>query len=524
MKNVKPLKMAAIYLAACSFTFAMAGLPTPALAASEAVSAAETVAAVDKFSPLIEEVGSKIWTISEVSLLEVKSSAYLKDTLKENGFKITSEKTAGVPTAFVAEYGSGKPILGIMLEYDALPDLGNEAVPRKESRKDGITAGHACGHNLIGSGALGAALAIRQQLEEKKLPGTIRVYGGAAEETEGAKVYMAREGLFNDVDAMLHWHPLNVAAVANARSAAISQIYVEFEGKTAHAGLSPWLGRSALDAVEVFLHSVNMMREHVKPTARIHYVITNGGGSSPNVVPGKATVLMMFREENRADVEAGVAWIKDMAKGAAIATQTKGLAVDFFGMYDVLPNTPFAKRMQKHLETVGLPKYTDEEIEFAKKLQVEAGVEPTGMAKNIMPLQNEPKLGGGTDVGDVSWITPTMGVLMPSSPNGIGIHTWAATASHGSSIGTKSAVATAKILALTGMDILTDPDFLKEVKGDFAKRTKGFTYKSPIPDFIKEPVGLPASMRSHGSIIELKEQYFKGIGDDQLVGEREKGP
>jgi aminobenzoyl-glutamate utilization protein B len=486
-----------------------------------AVSPEEVVSAVDKVSPTVEEVGLKVWKLSEVSLLEVKSSAYLKEVLKKNGFTITSEEIAGVPTAFIAELGSGKPILGIMLEYDALPGLGNEAVPRKEPRKDGVTAGHGCGHNLIGSGALGAALAIKNLMQEKGITGTLRVYGGASEEAEGAKVYMAREGLFDDVDAMLHWHPFNVAAVANVRTTAQSQMYIEFKGKTAHAGMSPWSGRSALDAVEIFLHSVNMMREHVKPTARIHYIIKNGG-VAPNVVPEKASVVLTFRAENRADVENGVSWLKDMAKGAALATQTMDLAVDYYGMYDLLPNTPLAERMQKHLEMVGLPKYSKEELEFAKSLQKEAGVEPTGMTTKVMPLPNEPKVGGSTDVGDVSWITPTMGLLMPTIPEGIGVHTWMATSSHGTSIGTKAAVAAAKVLALTGMDILTDPEFLKQAKSDFDRRTEGFEYKSPIPEKIKEPVGLPDEMRHYESIYDLKESFFKTARDDQYYQDTNK--
>ena len=501
----------------CFLTISLFLIPSSTLAAESKtiVSSEEVVNAVEKVSPKIEEVGMKLWELSEVSLLEVESSKYLKDELKENGFKITSEGTSGVPTAFVAEFGSGKPVLGIMLEYDALPELGNEAVPHKEPRKDGVTAGHGCGHNLIGAGALGAALAIKDLMEDKKIAGTLRVYGGAAEETEGAKVYMARDGFFGDVDAMLHWHPLNAASVMNIRTAAQSQMYIEFIGRTAHAGFTPWHGRSALDAVEIFLVSVNMMREHVRPTARIHYIIKNGG-VAPNVVPEKASVILTYRDESRAFVEEGVAWLKEMANGAALATQTKALAVDYYGMYDLLPNTPLAKRMQEHLELVGLPQYTEQEIAFAKSLQKAAGVEPTGMTDKIRPLPDEPTVGGSTDVGDVSWQTPTMGVLMPAAPEGIGVHTWMATASHGTSIGVKSAVGAAKVLALAGMDILVDRAFLDQVNKDFEKRTAGFEYKSPIDAKIKEPVGLPDEMRSHGSVLDLKESFHKQAEDDQF--------
>ena len=196
----------------------------PDARAESSVPEKEILAAADEVAPTVEEVAQKLWDLSEISLLETESAKYLKDLLKKNGFTITSEKTAGVPTAFIAEYGKGKPILGVMLEYDALPGLGNAAVPKKQPRKDGKTAGHGCGHNLIGAGSMGAALAIRKLMEEKKIPGTLRVYGGAAEESEGAKVFMAREGVFNDLDAMLHWHPSDVAGVGNVRMAAAQHI------------------------------------------------------------------------------------------------------------------------------------------------------------------------------------------------------------------------------------------------------------------------------------------------------------
>ncbi|WP_220718061.1 amidohydrolase [Agarivorans litoreus] len=483
--------------------------------AMAALPSEQVLEAVEEMKPTIEKAAQKLWDLSEISLFEESSSAYLKSELEKHGFKITSEGTGNVPTAFIAEYGSGEPKLGIMMEYDALPGLGNQPVAMKQPRNDGITAGHACGHNLIGASALGAALSLKNIMQEKGIKGTLRVYGGAAEETEGAKVYMAREGVFNDLDAMLHSHPLDVAMVANIATTAQSQMYIEFTGVTAHAGQSPWLGRSALDAVELFLHGVNSMREHVKPTARIHYVITNGG-ISPNIVPEKASVKLTFREASRADVDAGVAWIKEMAEGAALMTQTKALAVDYYGMYDLLPNTPMAERVQKHFELVGVPKFTKEEQDFAKAIQTVAGVTPTGMTTSVLPLPNEPKVGGSTDVGDISWIVPTMGVVMPSIPEGISVHTWMATASHGTSIGYKAAMTAAQVLALTGADILTDEALREDMKADFDKRTQGFTYVSPLPDIIKEPVGLPDAMRKHGTIGDLKEAVTKQAEDDDF--------
>ena len=472
----------------------------------------EVIEAVENVAPTVEEIARKLWDLSEVSLLEVKSSAYLKDMLKNNGFIITSEGSAGVPTAFIAEYGTGEPRLGILLEYDALPGLGNEAVPNREPRKDGITAGHGCGHNLVGAGAMGAALAIKNLMEEKSIPGTLRVFGTAAEESEGAKVFMAREGVFDDLNAMLHWHPMDFARVAKVRMAAAQHMYIEFKGTKAHAGMYPWKGRSALDAVEIFLHSVNMMREHVEPTARIQYLIKDGG-SAVNVVPDHASVMLTYRDVDRERVNKNIVWIKDMAKGAALATQTEALAVDYFGIHDLLPNTPLADRMQKHFETVGLPEYTAEEQLFAAKLQEAAGLEPTGMARQVEPIPNEPTRGGFSDVGDVSYITPTMGISVMAVPQGIGLHTWMGTASHGTSIGFKGAVTASKVLALSGIDLLTDAELLKQAKADFDKRTEGFTYKSPIPDIIKEPSGLPDDMRSHGTRSQLKATFLKSGGD-----------
>ncbi|MGL4520216.1 MAG: amidohydrolase [Phocaeicola sp.] len=467
--------------------------------------AIEGVALVEKS---IEDISQTLWNLSEVSHQESRSSKYLKGILVENGFSIVSDGASNVPTAFIAEYGSGSPVVGIMVEYDALPGLGNAPVARKEERSDGVTNGHGCGHNLIGAGAMGAALSIKQLLAETKIKGTLRVYGAAAEETEGAKVYMARDRSFNDVDAMLHWHPYDEAIVANGKTAALSTMYIEFRGKSAHAGNSPWLGRSALDAAELFTHGVNMMREHVEPTARIQYIITNGG-KAPNVVPDFASVLLVYRDASRSKVEQSVEWLKDMAKGAALMTQCQTLAVDYFGLYDLLANEALAIRMQSYLELVGVPHYTADELDFAKEVQKAMGVNPIGMAERALPMPKNLYVGGSSDVGDVSWITPTMGLTMPSMPRGIGLHTWGATACHGMSIGTKAAIGAAKVLAATAYDLFADPQLLKDVQAEFASKTAGFTYKSPINAMIKEPIALPDSMRRFGTIIDLKEEYIK---------------
>ena len=258
-----------------------------------------------------------------------------------------------------------------------------------------------------------------------------------------------------------------------------------------------------------------MMREHVEPTARIHYMITEGG-TAVNVVPEKAVLMMTFRDISRSNVEAGVAWIKDMAKGAALCTQTEGVAIPYFGLHDLLPNTPFANRMQEHYKVVGLPEYTEEEKKFATDLQKAAGVEEAGLSSDLRPIPNEVPRGGFSDMGDVSYNTPTMGIVVPSVPKGVALHSWPATASHGTSIGFKSAETASQILTLTGIDILTDADFRQEVRADFEKRTEGYTYKSPIPDSIKEPSGLPDEMRQFGTQAQIKEAILNGAGDHGL--------
>ena len=341
--------------------------------------------AVEQTTPVITRIANEVWQFAELSLQEIKSAQLIACILEEQGFTITSKGTAGVPTAFIAEYSNGSPTLGFLVEYDALPGLGNEPVPYWEPRKDRVTSGHGCGHNLLGAGSTGAAIALKNVLAEQKLPGTIRVYGCAAEETEGAKVYMARAGLFTDLDAALHWHPSSSAGVSNYRSAALDQLKIEFFGKGAHAGGSPWLGRSAVHAAELFAHSINLMREHVEPTARLHYIYESAG-LAPNVVPDYARICLYVRDCDRAHVEASTAWVKQIAEGAALATQTTSKVLVYTGIYDLLPNTPLAERMQANIEKVGTPTFTNAEQDFAREIQRNYGVEQAGMAVETIPL------------------------------------------------------------------------------------------------------------------------------------------
>ena len=447
--------------------------------------------AVEQTIPIIERIANEVWQFSELSLQEIKSAQLIVHMLQEQGFTITSKGTAGVPTAFIAEYSNGTPTLGFLVEYDALPGLGNEPVPYREPRKDQVTSGHGCGHNLLGAGSIGAAIAVKNVLAEQKLPGTIRVYGCAAEETEGAKVYMARAGLFKDLDAALHWHPSSSAEVSNYHSAAMGQLKIEFFGKGAHAGGTPWLGRSAVHAAELFAHGINLMREHVEPTARLHYIYESAG-LAPNVVPDYARICLYVRDCDRAHVEATTAWVKQIAEGAALATQTTAKALVYTGIYDLLPNTPLAERMQANLENVGIPTFTKEEQAFAREIQQNYGVEPEGMALETTPLLDETtSMGFSTDVGDVSWNAPTMGCGMPTMPIGVSVHTWAATACHGMSIGLKGALQAARVLAWTGFDIITDAGLRQAARDDFKRRVRERPYVSPLSPEMKHPLELP---------------------------------
>lgn len=449
--------------------------------------------------PTIEHLATEVWNLAEVSLHEVESAQLYQQTLQDAGFALVSVGTAGVPTAFIAEWtqGSGGPIVGFLLEYDALPDLGNAPMPRQQPRDDGKTSGHGCGHNLLGAGLAGAAIAVKHLMETRAIPGTLRLYGCAAEETEGAKVYMAREGLFNDLDACLHWHPAPMAVVASARTAANNSLKIEFFGRAAHAGMEPWQGRSALHAMELAAHGLNLMREHLEPTARVHYVF-EAAGTAPNVIPAYTRLWLKIRDLDRAHVTVTTTWVEQIAAGAALATQTEARVKRYYGVHDLLSNTPLAERMHVHLAQVGVPQWSEEEQAFAQACQHQCGLPAHGLATKILALQPERTIGGSSDVAEVSWHTPTMGITMPTMPLHVALHTWPVTACGGTSIGLKGAVAAAHVLALMTLDILTDAELRTAVRADFDHRTAGFTYISPLPPEQRHPVGLSAWLRNDG--------------------------
>ena len=454
----------------------------------------DVLASIDATRPVIERISTEVWDLAELSLDEVRSAAVHVRELEAAGFTVETG-TAGIETAFLAErsFGDG-PVVGFLSEYDALPGLGNAAVPRQEPRADGNTNGHGCGHNLLGAALTGAAIAAANVLEARGIGGAVRVYGCAAEESEGAKVYMARDGLFDGVDACLHWHPWSIAAVMNMRLAAVNTVRIAFHGKTAHAGMEPWSGRSALDGLELTAHALNLMREHVEPTARIHYIY-EAGGEAPNVVPDYARMLLLLRDVDRAHVVETTEWVRQIAEGGALATQTTSEVDVFFGVHDLLPNAPLAERMQAHLDDVGAPDWTAEEQAFARECQANMEVPQLGLATDVVPLQPEAAIGGSSDVADVSWSAPTMGVVMPTAPLGVSMHTWPVTACGGTSIGLKGALGAAQVLALTALDVATDAELRSAARADFERRTEGFEYVSPIPPEQRGPRGyrLPAT-------------------------------
>jgi len=419
---------------------------------------------VDSIEPVIEEMAMKLWEYSELPLHETRSVALLVSKLEEAGFSIETN-VAGMPTAFVATYGSGTPVIGILAEYDALPGVGNQAVPERKPRTDGVTSGHGCGHNLFGAASVGGAIALKTLMENSNLKGTLKLFGTPAEETIIGKVYMAKAGVFNGLDAVIDWHPGTDNKVRNQTGRAMNSFEVEFFGQAAHGASDPWNGRSALDAVELMNYGVNLMREHVKPTTRIHYVIPNGG-DAPNVVPEYAKVWYFVRDINRTEVQKYYERILKTAQGAALATETTHKVHLLTGVHEYLLNRPLQEALQENLELVGAPRFTEQEQEFARSLQRFVNKEEKGFNDKIKPLPDKPGQveGGSTDVAEVSWIVPTAGFSVTTAAEDIPWHNWATTACHGTRAGRKGAVVAAKIIAATGIDLFTEPALLKEAQ------------------------------------------------------------
>ena len=429
----------------------------------------------------ITELAGQLWQHAELALTETNSAKALSGYLESQGFRLTRQ-VADMPTAFVAEWGKGKPVIGVVAEFDALPGLGNAVQPKKIPRDDAHENGHGCAHNIFGAGSVGAAIAIKRVMEEKSLAGTVRLYGAPAEETLVGKVYMAKAGLFDDLDAALDWHPSIYNRVRNHTGQAMNNFTVEFFGKPAHGAYDPWNGRSALDALEHTNFGINLMREHIEPTARIHYVIENGG-KVPNVVPDYARAWYYVRDSNRVKVEQHYQWILDIVKGSALATGTTSKVTLNTGVHAMLLNRPLQEATQKNYQLIGLPKYSDTEHNFAKQLQKNFGKDQIGISNELEELADEPSAtsGGSTDVAEISWITPTVSIQVAMAGKGIPWHSWAVAASAGLPGASQAAHTAAKVLATTAVDLLTKPDLLVAAQQEFVRASAGKAYVSPLP-------------------------------------------
>jgi aminobenzoyl-glutamate utilization protein B len=437
-------------------------------------------AAVDARRGDLIALSDSLWHLAETSLTEHASSALLADYLEDQGFEV-ERGVAGMPTAFVARWGEGGPVVGILAEFDALPGISNVAAPRREPVEEGA-GGHGCGHNLFGAGSVGAAVAAREALEAEGLPGTIVLYGSPAEETVIGKVYMAKAGVFDDADVVLDWHPGDETGAQFERSRAMNNFAVEFHGRTAHGAADPWNGRSALDAVELMNHAVNLMREHLEPSIRIHYVIEDGGGA-PNVVPAYARVWYYVRDLERDGVDHAYRWILKAAEAAALATETTHEVHLLTGVHSYLLNRPLAEVMDRNIRLVGAPRWTEEEQAFAREIQRATGKEEKGMATEIEPLPAEeiPAQGGSTDVAEVSRIAPTANLSVASAPEDAPWHAWPVVATGGMSIGHKAMLTAARTLAGAAIELALSPEIVEAARADFQERTGSSPYVSPVP-------------------------------------------
>ncbi len=458
----------------------------PALVAAQATAGgahAQLKQLVDADSPEYIATSKKIWDFAEMGYLEQKSSALLQQDLKKAGFEIQSG-VAGEPTAFIASYGKGSPVIAILGEFDALPGLSQAAGSPQHTPLVAGAPGHGCGHNLLGSGAALAATALKQYMQANRIQGTLRYYGSPAEEGGSGKVFMVRAGLFQDVDVALTWHPADANVVPRGSTLAIVHAKFNFHGVAAHAAAAPERGRSALDGIMLMGSGIEFMREHVPSTTRVHYIITKGG-EAPNVVPAFAQMEIMARSPDSVTLQDVWARIGKIAAGAAMMTETTQDVEILSADASIVPNDVLAKQAQLDLEEVGGFTYNDSEKQFALQLQTTL---PAGAAKSldvaakIMP-PDASDLSGSTDVGDVSWQVPTMGMLGGASfVPGVAAHTWQATASTGMSIGQKGMLVAAKTLALLGADLYANPQLVSDAKTEFKRRLQSNVYKSMIPD------------------------------------------
>ncbi len=450
------------------------------------------------------EISDCVWSYAEAAMNEYRSADCQADYLEELGFEV-QRGVAGMPTAFVASYGEGAPVIGLLGEYDALPGLSQQVDPKQNPAEKGAP-GHGCGHNLLGTAALASAAALKAAMEAGEIQGTVRYFGCPAEETLTGKVYMVKAGLFDDVDLSITWHPGSLNSMWIGGDQAMNSAKFRFYGRTAHAAGDPWNGRSALDGVELMNAGANFMREHMITDGRVHYVITNGG-KAPNIVPDEAEVWYYVRAPKRFQVEEIYDRLVKIAEGAALMTETK-MEIEFLtGCYNTLNNSVIGDVIFDKLTQVGAPEFTDEDIAFAKGIaesfpprQREAAIQKLNLEaaaklkdKYLCDIVIEPRgkgqvSGGSTDVADVSWVTPTAQFTTACNALGAAGHSWQVTATSGMGIGHKGMITAAKVMALAAVEFYKDPEKVSAAKKEFQAVIQEEPYKSPLPDDAVPPV------------------------------------
>jgi aminobenzoyl-glutamate utilization protein B len=454
---------------------------------------------VQRISEIIENkrdvyigVSECIWDYAETRFEEFKSAELLCKTLESEGFTV-ERGVAGIETAFIGSFGSGKPVVAILGEFDALSGLSQQKGTAQEEPIVKGGNGHGCGHNLLGSGSLAAAVAVKQYMEENHIVGTIRYYGCPGEEGGSGKTFMAREGLFDDIDFALCWHPFDYNGIMSIESLANYQVYYKFKGKSSHAAGSPHLGRSALDAVELMNIGVNYLREHIIQEARVHYAVTNSGGLSPNVVQANAEVLYLIRAPRVSQVQEIYERVCDIAKGAALMTGTQVEIVFDKACSNIIPNTVLETVMYRNFKELGVPVHDEQELQLAKEVRatlseqeknsvsLPSDMRDIDMANWLNPYQGTSPLYGSTDVGDVSWIVPTAQCATASFVLGSPAHSWQWVTLGGTSIGHKGMLHAGKVMAATAIEVMQSPQLIEQAKAELKERLGGQTYSCPIP-------------------------------------------
>jgi len=435
----------------------------------------ELLSSIDQKTSDLTSLSDKIWEAAEVAFREDKSAEYLMEYAESNGL-IIEKGLAGMPTAFTATYGEGKPVIGIIGEFDALPGLSQDSVPHRHELIEG-GAGHGCGHNLFGTASLGAAIAIKELIEKGDLKGTVKFFGTPAEEKFFGKLWMIRDGVFDDVDICMDWHPADKTEANVQPSLALVDFMVEFSGQSAHASVDPWNARAANDALELYTSGINSYREHVLPSVRMHYHIQDAG-KVVNVVPDYSRIWVRVRDITKEGLQPVYEQVRRMAGGAAIMANVEHKVSLISGVHDLLPNRVGGAAMQKNLETLGDIQYSQEEIDFALELQRNNGKPELGIDGKIRPLRetlNSPG-GGSTDSGDVSYNIPVVSLAATTAPKGVPWHSWSVVASSGMSIGHKGMLHAAKALGMTMVDIFKDSKLREDIKKEFDEKIGEYDY------------------------------------------------